>query len=64
MTNMKRSHVPEGPPAVLTEGQLRAMLKTCNSKAFEDRRDAEIIRLFVDAGMRLFELTGLTLLKI
>ena len=61
MTNMKRPHVPEEPPPVLTEGQLRALLKTCNSTGFEDRRDAAIIRLFVDAGMRLSELTGLTL---
>jgi site-specific recombinase XerD len=59
MTNMKRPHVPEEPPDVLTKEQLRAMLKTCDSTGFEDRRDAAIIRLFVDAGMRLSELTAL-----
>jgi integrase/recombinase XerC len=61
MINMKRPLVPEEPPPILTGDQLRAMLKTCNGTGFEDRRDTAIIRLFVDAGMRLAELTGLTL---
>jgi len=59
MINMKRPHVPEEPPPVLMEEQLRALLKTCEGKRFDDRRDAAIIRLFIDAGMRLSELTGL-----
>ena len=45
---------------MLTEDDLRALLKTCNGPRFEDRRDAAIIRLFVDSGMRLSELTGLS----
>lgn len=61
MTNMTRPLVPEESPAVLTEDQLRALLKTCSSTNFEDRRDAAIVRLFVDAGLRLSELTGLSL---
>lgn len=44
---------------MLTEDDLRALLKTCNGTGFEDRRDAAIIRLFVDSGLRLSELTGL-----
>ena len=59
MINMKRPHVPEEPPRVLTEDDLRALLKTCDGTGFEDRRDAAIIRLFVDSGLRLSELTGL-----
>jgi len=59
MINMKRPHVPEDPPPVLTEDDLRALLNTCNGLGFEDRRVAAIIRLFVDSGMRLSELTGL-----
>jgi len=60
MINMRRPHVPEEPPPVLTEDDLRALLKTCNGLGFEDRRDAAIIRLFVDSGMRVSELTGLS----
>jgi len=60
MINMRRPHVPEEPPPVLTEDDLRALLKTCSGPGFEDRRDTAIIRLFVDSGMRLSELTGLS----
>jgi integrase len=35
------------------------MLRTCASKDFEDRRDNAILRLFIDTGMRLSELTNL-----
>jgi len=34
MVNMKRPLVPEEPPAVLTEDDLRALLKTCNGTGF------------------------------
>ena len=61
MVHMQRPHVPEESPDVLTEAQLRLLLKTCNSNGFEDRRDAAIIRLFIDSGMRLSELTGLSM---
>jgi site-specific recombinase XerD len=53
--------VPEKPVAVLTEDELRALLKTCESKGFEDRRDNAIIRLMVDTGMRRDEVVGLRL---
>jgi site-specific recombinase XerD len=59
MANMHRPHVPEEPPPVLTEDQLRALLKACEGRDYESRRDTAIIRLFIDAGMRLSELTGL-----
>ncbi len=59
MANMKRPQVPEEPPPVLTHDQLKALLKTCAGAGFEDRRDTALIRLFIDAGLRLAELTGL-----
>lgn len=59
MGNMKRPHVPEEPPPVVPEDDRRALLKTSNGTGFEDRRDAAIIRLFLDSGMHLSELTGL-----
>ena len=59
MRNMKPPHVPEEPPDVLTEDQLRRILKTCEGKSYEDRRDNAIIRLLIDTGMRRAEITGL-----
>ncbi|MCH7948096.1 MAG: tyrosine-type recombinase/integrase, partial [candidate division Zixibacteria bacterium] len=45
----------------LTEEQLRRLLKTCDGRTFEERRDNAILRLFMDCGVRLSELAGLTL---
>lgn len=59
MRNMKPPHVPEAPPDVLTEEQLKRILKTCEGKTFEDRRDNAILRLLIDTGMRRSEIAGL-----
>ena len=40
---------------------LQALLATCTTNDFEGRRDTAIIRLFLDSGLRLAELTGLTM---
>jgi integrase len=57
--NMNPPAIPEEPPAVLTEDQLRRLLKACEGPGFLERRDMAIVRLFIDTGMRLAELTGL-----
>ena len=59
MRNVRAPHVPEHPPAVLTEPELRRLLRTCRGQRFTDRRDTAILRLFIDTGMRLGELAGL-----
>ena len=61
MEHMRPPAVPETPPAVLTEADLKRLLKTCSGKSFDDRRDAAIISLFLDTGMRLSELTNVQL---
>jgi site-specific recombinase XerD len=62
MARMKPPKVPEVPVPVLSEKQIKAMLATCErSKAIEDQRDLAVLRLFIDSGMRLSELTGLTI---
>jgi site-specific recombinase XerD len=61
MVNMKPPAVPETPPPVLTEDDLRALLKACEGTDYEARRDTAIIRLFLDSGMRRGELAGLRL---
>lgn len=59
MAHMKPPHIPEEPPAIITEEQLKKLLKVCEGKNFEDRRDMAIIRLLVDTGMRRAEIAGL-----
>lgn len=61
MERMKPPHVPEQPVDTLTLDEVRAMLAVCAGKTFDDRRDAAIIRLFMDSGMRRSELAGLRL---
>ncbi len=61
MASMKPPHVPEQPVPVLSPAAITALLDACAGKAFADRRDLAIIRLFLDTGMRLGELAGLRL---
>jgi site-specific recombinase XerD len=43
----------------LKDEEITALLKACEGKAFEDRRDMAIIRLALDSGMRRFEIAGM-----
>jgi site-specific recombinase XerD len=61
MLRMKPPIVPEQPVEVLDDAALRALLKACEGKDIVARRDAAIIRSFLDTGARLSELAGLTL---
>jgi integrase/recombinase XerC len=44
---------------VLSTEDLRALLATCARADFSSRRDAAIIMLFLDGGLRLSELADL-----
>lgn len=61
MARMTPPHVSEEPVPVLGDDELRRLLGACEGRSFEQRRDAAIIRLFIDSGMRLAELTNLRL---
>jgi site-specific recombinase XerD len=61
MEKVRPPAVPEVPVPVLTDDELRRLLKTCDGKTFADRRDTAIMRLFLDSGMRRSELAYLTL---
>jgi site-specific recombinase XerD len=61
MERVKPPKVVEQPVPVLSDEDLKALIKACEGKRFEDRRDEAIVRLFIDTGMRLGELSGLTL---
>jgi site-specific recombinase XerD len=60
MARMRPPAVPEEPVPVLTEDQLRALLKAASrDTSFYGRRDEAVIRTFIDTGARLSEIAGL-----
>lgn len=61
MANMHPPIVPEQPVPVLSLEQLRALLATAEGSRFEDKRDAAIIRLLAETGIRRGELAGMQL---
>jgi site-specific recombinase XerC len=61
MVGMKPPRLPDEPPPVLTDDQLRRLLKSCDGRDFTDRRDTAIIRLFIDTGVRVSEAAGILL---
>jgi site-specific recombinase XerD len=60
MANIKPPAVPEEPVPVLSDDELTRLLKVCDGRTFDERRDTAIVRLFIDTGMRRQELTNLT----
>lgn len=59
MAKLTPPEVPEKPVPVLTEEQLRRLLKVCGGKDFDSRRDSAIILLLLDAGPRRAEIVGM-----
>jgi site-specific recombinase XerC len=61
MAGMNPPQIPDEPPPVLTDEELRRLLKACEGRDFTDRRDAAILRLFLDTGVRVSEAAGIML---
>lgn len=61
MARMRAPAIPEVPVPVLSDAQLSRLLKACEGSDFESRRDTAIVRVFLDTGARISEVTGLTL---
>lgn len=61
MAQLPRPIAPLGQPTVLSADQIEALLGICAGPAFEDLRDAALIRLFVETGLRLTEMAALQL---
>lgn len=59
MAGMKPPMLPEQETPVLRTEQLKALLKSCEGKEYVQRRDAAIIYLFLDSGIRRGELAAL-----
>jgi len=59
MTRMRPPTVPDQPVPIVDDSDLKKLLKACEGTQFEDRRDAAILRLLMDTGVRLSEVTGL-----
>lgn len=60
MERMQPPTVPDVPVPVVRTGDLQKLLKACDGRELADRRDAAIIRLFIDTGMRIGEMAGLS----
>ena len=60
MARMRPPRVPEEPVDILRLEQLRALMATCErGQEFEDRRDAAVLRVFIDTGARRGEVAAL-----
>jgi site-specific recombinase XerC len=61
MAGMRPPQIPEIPVPILTEDQLRRLLKACDGRDFAARRDSAIIRPLIDTGLRRGECAGIML---
>lgn len=59
LAGMRPPKQPEKLVNPLTEDELRRLLKACAGKTFEDKRDAAIIRLLAETGLRPGEAAAL-----
>jgi len=61
MTSIRPPAAALPSPRLLAGEEIAALLAACTGPAFEDLRDAAIIRLFVETGLRRSELAALQL---
>ncbi len=61
MARMQRPAVPDDGQntPVLTDSEIRKLIKVCEGASFEHRRDMAVVRLLLDTGMRRNELAML-----
>jgi len=60
MENVSPPMIEEKQVEILTDDELDRILKATAGKTFDQRRDQAMIRMLIDTGMRLGELTGLS----
>ncbi|WP_062434845.1 tyrosine-type recombinase/integrase [Herbidospora daliensis] len=59
MATVSRIEVPDDPEALFTDDELAALLNSCGGRAFTDRRDLAIMRVFIDTGLRIHSVAGI-----
>jgi site-specific recombinase XerD len=59
MARMRPPKIPETPPPILKDSEIKALLGATSGSDFEDRRDTALIRVFLDTGARLAEVRGI-----
>jgi site-specific recombinase XerD len=59
MARMKPPAIPETPPPVIREDELKKLMAACSGPDFDSRRDRAILMLLVDTGIRRAEITGI-----
>ncbi len=59
MERMQAPRVPESPVPVVSIDDFRRLLRACEGKDYNERRDTAILLVLFDTGCRLGELTGL-----
>lgn len=60
MERMSPPSVPEVPVPILTDDELGKLLDACKGTDFEARRDTAILRVLIETGVRLGEISGLS----
>lgn len=61
MIGVPKPLVPQTEVRVLTSPEVRRLLDSCKGRRPEDRRDLAILAIMLDAGLRLTEVTNLTI---
>ncbi|MQA79528.1 MAG: tyrosine-type recombinase/integrase [Streptosporangiales bacterium] len=64
MEGMEQPKAAPQPVPILTDEEIGALLKATAGSAFADRRDHAILRVLFDCGVRISEVTRLTLLDV
>ena len=64
MARMKPPRLPESPPPIFTDDELRRLFKACEGPGFVARRDTAILRLLMDTGVRREELATVTVARV
>jgi site-specific recombinase XerD len=62
MNGIPEPQVPDSPPRIVPERDLKALLKVCSGTSFRDRRDSALIRVMLEpGGPRRAEIVSLSL---
>ncbi len=59
MERMKCPKVGQTPPTIISHQHLTALLKACEGKSLNDRRDTALVTLLIDTGLRRGEIAGI-----